>query len=98
MKLIAFWSYDLFPYVLSGEVDPERTRTGPAGKVYVPSYQGWFEPLTVLHEEYGKQIADALKKLEADKRHETAIIHETFNERVAALAPFLRNHIDGLKR
>lgn len=59
--MIAFWSYDLYPYLLSGSVsriDGDR--------VYVDSYSGWFRPKFLLPDTEGAELAAHLKRLERE--------------------------------
>lgn len=58
-KLYAFWKYDLFPYVLGGEV----TDINDDGLVYIESYQARFRPILILPFEKGKKINQEIEKI-----------------------------------
>lgn len=64
MKQIAFWRYDEFPYVLSGEV----VKMDDDGKVTTKEYGiGFrFQPIKILPLAAGKKLRAALNKLTRD--------------------------------
>lgn len=56
--MFAFWRYDLYPYVLGGEIDMMDDQ----GLVRVPSYgHSWFQPIKLLPAKKGRELLDALK-------------------------------------
>ncbi len=62
-KLYAFWSYDLCPYMLGGEVE----RFADDGMIVAKGYQGMkFKPLAILPDKAGKEALKFLKKIRAD--------------------------------
>lgn len=64
MKQIAFWRYDQFPFVLSGEV----VKMNDEGKVTTKEYGigFWFNPIKILPLAAGKKLSEALRKLTRD--------------------------------
>ena len=73
---IAFWKYDIFPYVLSGEIEKELED----GLVRVVGYTGMvFQPFLILPAKSGKELQ---KKLQiAIFCHDTCIgaINDQYN-------------------
>ena len=54
----AFWKYDIFPYVLSGEIEKELED----GLVQIVGYTGMvFQPFLVLPEKPGKELRKELQ-------------------------------------
>lgn len=68
MKLYAFWKYDLFPYVLGGEVVEMRDDGRVLVKGYGPGF--WFKPIRLVPVKTGKAIKKKLDEIEA--RHNKA--------------------------
>jgi hypothetical protein len=60
MKLVAFWKYDIYPYVLYGSVEKINPESG---QVYVPTYQGWFNPLAIYPYEKANEVIATLNNL-----------------------------------
>jgi len=58
-KLYAFWKYDLFPYLLGGEIESFKE----GGRVYVPSYQASFRPVLILQGPEGQELQRRLHNL-----------------------------------
>jgi hypothetical protein len=59
----AFWTHDLYPYVLGGKIDPALKFGDRPELVYVPSYQGWFTPLVVVKGTEGALFDQELRRL-----------------------------------
>jgi hypothetical protein len=62
-KLMAFWKYDLFPYLLWGEVGS----INKDGLAYIPSYQGSVKAVLILPLEQGRDLADKLERFKIDR-------------------------------
>jgi hypothetical protein len=63
----AFWSYDLFPFLLSGLVKKRTVSEGHGRRlVYVQAYQGWFNPEFELEGEEGEKLHKELEALEVE--------------------------------
>jgi len=91
--LTAFWSYDAYPYVLSGEV--EKTRTvgdGTVKEYYVPRYQTWMSgSVTVIPGEEGVRQARALEELRVAHAKEQQKLLFKYKQWAVDAAPFLYN-------
>ena len=84
-KLMAFWKYDAYPYVLHGEV----TAFTYDGKVKVKEYGGAvFTPVAVYPYEDGAGIAKIFKKLEADYLNDLMALRKEYKERLREISPF----------
>jgi hypothetical protein len=88
--MIAFWSYDLFPFVLSGTVEKEDKKTD---LVRITEYQSWFKPICVLPDEEGRQLQEKLAQVSYD--HDRVLQHfrVSFKARVLEIAPFMQGRI-----
>lgn len=64
MKLYAFWKYDLFPYLLGGEVEDMRDDGRVQVKGYGPGF--WFKPTRLVPVKMGKALKQKLDKITAD--------------------------------
>jgi len=69
-KNMAFWEYDLFPYLIWGEISTKVGERVSGGVVsyYIESYQGYVRPLFVLPLKEGKKLATQIDKIKHDKR------------------------------
>lgn len=74
--MIAFWKYDLYPYMLGGKYTEVKKDL-----VYVPSYQGWYKPTLVLDDERGKRLLETLKSLEKRYKEESKDLLETYKKK-----------------
>lgn len=75
---MAFWKYDLFPYILCGEVD-EKHSTGD--KLYIPSFQGMVSRpglLFTLSIVDGKKLEESIRKIKIERRREERELHEKY--------------------
>lgn len=81
--LVALWRYADFPYVTGGEI----TRIDDAGRVYAPSYQGWFAPLAIYPKAAGERILNDARRLKADYDKERADLLKDFAERLSKVVP-----------
>lgn len=79
----AFWSYDLFPYVLGGKVK----KINKEGLVYIDAYQGWFKPLFFLPEEQGINILNKLKEIRIQHDIQQKNLNEIFLRQVNEVLP-----------
>lgn len=62
----AVWEYDLFPYVLCGEIGRAPAGDGfvrTNGAVYVPSYQRWFKPKFCVAKDDGLTVMAEIRRL-----------------------------------
>jgi len=84
-KLIAFWHYDLFPYLLSGEV------SGFTGKglVYIEKYQGTFKPLIVLPIKEGTTLQNEIDTLTKEYYSALSQLKTEYSDKLKKIAPFL---------
>ena len=80
-KLMAFWSHDIFPYTLCGEV----IHIGPEGQVKVKGYGTMrFIPIKIVPYEEGLEYKKKLEELKLEHREETEKLHA----RLLAEIPF----------
>jgi hypothetical protein len=82
MKLFGFWKYDLFPFMLGGELTeacPVDKYPGP-GFFYCPRYQGWFKPFLVVSEKDGLAMKAKLDALTTQYRLEQEKLLEKFKQ------------------
>lgn len=89
--LFAFWRYDQYPYVLGAPV----TKMDDEGRVYAPSYQGWFTPIKIVPLKKGKELLDALKNhdhgLEHQRRRALAEFDKKWDDALFVLFPEARD-------
>lgn len=81
-KVMAFWKYDLFPYVLCAEGYVQDD-----GWVYCPSYQSKFFPLKVMEMEDGMKLKDDLAVLTKKRRVFLDTANELWNTALNQLLP-----------
>lgn len=72
----AFWSYDLYPYVLWGEL----IRVNESGRVEVKGYEGYytFTPLFILNKTQGEALISRLESL----KESMASVKRVYNSHV----------------
>lgn len=82
-KLYAFWKYDLFPFVLGGEI----TRMDNDGYVETVGYgPGFlFKPIKILPLEEGKRIAMLLTELKQEKMDAQAALDKMFLDKLGQI-------------
>lgn len=93
--MYAFWEYDLFPYVLHGEVV-----NGPNehGRVQVKGYAtphadgkgyggGWFTPIHLVSLEAGLELGKKLDELRARHRAEVNELRKRFELELVSTMP-----------
>jgi hypothetical protein len=86
-ELMAFWSYDQFPYLLWSEV----VEFTPAGRARVKGYGGSaFVPVYVLPVEQGEELAEKLAMLRDSYNDAVKNMRESFNKQLDQLLPFKR--------
>lgn len=74
----AFWSYDLYPFVLSAPVKSFREN----GSVEPKGYDGFvFRPLLVVPGEMGRPLGQKLKELEREHAAATKKLNEEFKQK-----------------
>lgn len=86
--LRAFWAYDQFPYVLSGEVLEIHAGGKVSTKEYSPGYR--FTPLVMLPSEEGLAVKTQLDFLAAEYREALNRLRADYLAKAKALAPFIR--------
>lgn len=81
-KLIAFWKYDLYPYLLWGEIDTKFFPKLWKNKLtyYIPSYQSYMAPVFILEGKAGEIMGNYLERLMQDKRNAIKKIDEEYKE------------------
>lgn len=82
-RLVAFWRYDLYPYILGGEA----TEMDDRGYVHVPSYQGRFKPIKILPYEPGMKLLEKLKELEAEYKNAQADLRGEWENKLERVMP-----------
>lgn len=75
---MAFWKYDLFPYLLWGEIHS----IGPCGSVYIESYKRSFKPEFILPIEDGQKLSEQLADLRANKTLEITKIDTEYKNKL----------------
>jgi hypothetical protein len=82
LELMAFWSYDQYPYVLWGNVvavdDKGRVQT----REYGPGML--FTPSLIISAARGRDLAAKLEVLKGEKRDAINAVHAEFRTRLAA--------------
>lgn len=80
-KLMAFWKYDMFPYLLWGEVYYMEN-----DKVLVKGYEGIsFYPVLIVEYEFGKKLATELERIKRQRNDNITNINERFNSKLQDL-------------
>jgi len=89
--LWAFWEYDLYPYVLSGEVTKMRPVAEAPDRVeyWAASYRMWVMNCTVLRGEDGARTAAGLRQLRDELGLVKDGLHREYLQKAVDLAPFL---------
>lgn len=81
MELFAFWKYDIFPYVLGGEVikfEGER--------VEVKGYEGCtFQPIKIMDIYTGKRIYEELNILKEEYDTKLKIFNNKFKSKAESI-------------
>lgn len=75
-KQFAFWKYDLFPFLLGGEV----TKMREDGKVETKEYgrNTYFVPVKILPLKDGKAINERLRELEREYKRSLEAVRSDF--------------------
>lgn len=85
---MAFWSYDLFPFVLAAHVESMRDD----GFVRVVGYPGMaFKPLAILPRVAGEKLWEQIKTLKVARAAEQDALNDRWNHELDELAPFVRS-------
>ena len=87
MKQIAFWTYDLYPFTLWGEINEKRVHPYDARLKYIPSYQSYFEPFLVLNKDAAQELIKELKELESEYNKENKKIKDLFRAKLIEVIP-----------
>lgn len=88
MKKYAFWYYGLYPYFLGAEIDLSKCQHD--GKVYVPSYQGYFTPILILEGDEGVEMIKKMKHLEASYGEAFQDLQSEFKELLLDTVPEIK--------
>jgi hypothetical protein len=74
--LYGFWTYDLFPYTLSGIIDETKPLVDhhPSAR-YVPSYGRNFNMLATIRGERGAKLKQNLEALRENHKREQDALH-----------------------
>jgi len=81
--LFAFWRYDLFPYVLGGQVSGMDDK----GLVYISSYQRWFNPIKLLPTDTGKKVSQELRQLELEYSQAKDKLLKEYEDKLEKIMP-----------
>jgi hypothetical protein len=81
-KFVAFWKYDLYPYLLWGEIDLKFPPKLWKNRLtyYVPTYQSYMAPVFILEGKDGDVLCNYLERLRQDKRNAIKRIDEEYKE------------------
>lgn len=83
-KFIAFWKYDLYPYLLCGEIDLKFSPKLWKNRLtyYIPSYQSYMCPEFILEGKNGDNVENYLKRLRQDKINAIKRIDEEYDNQL----------------
>ena len=96
-KRMAFWKYDLFPYMLWAEVN-DKIVSPEKDAVYVDAYQGFVKPVFVLNNADGKLLSERLASLKSEKREIDTAISERYTGLVnSAINEFASKNVGCIK-
>jgi len=85
--MIAFWSYDRYPYCLSSPVKKENDD----GTVTVTRYGGArFRPIAILTDSDGLLVAETLESLQTEYERECRKLHEDYMNKAKSIASFIK--------
>ena len=92
-KIVAFWRYDHFPYILGGTVTKINDK-GYLGKGWVETEEygagSWFKPINLLPEKQGIELLNQLSELEAERAQAMEKVSCQFDKKLDDLLPFNR--------
>jgi hypothetical protein len=82
-KLFGFWGYDLFPYILGGEIEEIL----PYGRIKIKEYGNCISPRSKLitTEESGLELDEKLKELVGRRQEELESISEKYDAELKTL-------------
>ena len=89
-KTYAFWKYDQYPYFLGGVIDKDRSS---GNLVYVPSYQGHFNPILTCEEEEGLELMEKRQHLQMAYREALFDMNREFNNLIKEVVPEITDKI-----
>lgn len=84
--MIAFWTYDLYPYCLSGTI----VRENPDGTVYVKEFMGNFRPVAIMPDVQGKEVAQKLESLKTEYNKKLFDLRNEFVNKASDVASFIK--------
>ena len=87
LELMAFWKYDIFPYILCGKV----TKMHKNGRVSAKGFEGYtFQPLMVMPYELGLSIKEKINQISHQYNIEKK---ELFNKHMKQLIDIVQNPV-----
>jgi hypothetical protein len=87
MKLMAFWRYDQYPYVLGGEVEDFASK----GNVKIKGYDGFvINPIVIYQYEEGKAIKDKLESLAYEYHQKRKELLEIYKDLATHILPSIK--------
>jgi cellulose biosynthesis protein BcsQ len=89
--LRAFWKYDLFPYVLSGEIMNMDKDGKVQTKEFGPGH--WFHPIKILPNEEGLEIHKVLESFEQEYKEAQKELTEKYKFMIIDLAPWMKGNM-----
>lgn len=85
--MYAFWKYDIFPYLLGGEVDTEkpfRQDVNGGDLVFIKSYRGWFRPEFLIEDdETAKLLMKELDTISSERNAEMEKLKRKFSRKIS---------------
>lgn len=83
----AFWSYDLFPYMLSARIK----KVEPDGRIHAEGYDGFrFKTIHIIPGAEGQRMDKTLRALRAENIAAKENLQNDFRRRLVKLAPFVK--------
>lgn len=80
--MIAFWTYDGFPYILGGKV----TDTTNEGRVKIDGYGGYiFKPKFYLPDKEGEELIIELRRIKAEREQMISDLKDDFKYKLEIL-------------
>ena len=89
-KTYAFWRYNQYPYFLGGLIDKDRSS---GNLVYVPSHQGYFNPILTCDGDEGLELMEKLKHLRIAHLEALLDLRTDFAKLLSEVAPEISDKI-----
>lgn len=87
-NLMAFWNYDIFPYVVSGKVE----KINEDGSIQSLGNHT-FKPIIILPESNGREIQKEIDIIKSKFEKEKKELHKKYICQLYNVAPFLKEHL-----